>query len=45
MEGRKLLDAYVFHERQYIAKPIFKIIVIPWIFWDFFFHYFIQTWS
>ena len=32
MEGRKLLDAHVFHGRQYIAKPIVKNIVVPWIF-------------
>ena len=46
MEGRKLLDAYVFNELQKIAKPIVTYTVFPWNFYIFVsFLFFIHTWN
>ena len=46
MQGKGLLDAYVFNGRQEIAKPIVRNIVVPWLFEIFVsLHYVIHTWS
>ena len=46
MEGRKLLDANVFHGRQETDSPIVTNIAVPWVFEIFVsFHSFMHTWS